>query len=168
MKQHGQRGFALPVAVFALVVIGVLVTSGFYTVRQESRIGVADENAGMAFYLTEQGLVDLISSWNAGLFGALPDWGDTVVTRDYPGMGRVTKMTDLLYFVDADGLVTKGGPSAPAPRTEWVSPCACPRPTSRLPQRSPRVARPPSKERPRCMARTKCPRAGAVSARLLL
>ncbi len=113
MKQDGQYGFALPVAVFALVVIGVIITSGFYTVRQEGRIGVADENANMAFYLTEQGLVDVIGNWNAGLFSALPNWGDTAITRHYAGVGlvtaRVTKMTDLLYFVDADGLVTKGG-----------------------------------------------------------
>ncbi len=113
MKQHAQYGFALPVAVFALVVVGVMITSGFYTVRQEGRIGVADENASLAFYLTEQGLVDLIGNWNVELFSALSNWGDTTVTRGYPGVGRVTarvtKMTDLLYFVDADGLVTRGG-----------------------------------------------------------
>ena len=113
MKQHAQYGFALPVAVFALVVVGVMITSGFYTVRQEGRIGVADENASLAFYLTEQGLVDLIGNWNVELSSALSNWGDTTVTRGYPGVGRVTarvtKMTDLLYFVDADGLVTRGG-----------------------------------------------------------
>ena len=113
MEEKEQRGFALPVAVFALVIVGVIMTGGFFMARQEGRIGVASEHAGLAFYLTEQGLVDLMANWNSALFGALPDWGDTTVTRNYSGVGRVTarvtKMTDNLYFVDADGTVTRGG-----------------------------------------------------------
>lgn len=113
MKRRDQRGFALPVAVFALVVVSVIVTSGFLRARQESRIGVADEQAGLALYLTEQGLVDVMSKWDLDLFGSLPEWGDTTITRDYPGVGRVTarvtRMTDNLYFVDVDGTITKGG-----------------------------------------------------------
>ena len=113
MEEKEQGGFALPVAVFALVVVGVIMTGGFFMARQEGRIGVASEHAGLAFYLTERGLVDLMATWNPALFGALPYWGETTVTRDYPGTGsvtaRVTKMTDNLYFVDADGTVTRGG-----------------------------------------------------------
>ena len=60
MEQKKQRGFALPVAVFALVIVGVITTGGFFMARQEGRIGVASEHAGMAFYLTEQGLVDVL------------------------------------------------------------------------------------------------------------
>ena len=113
MKQEEQRGFTLPVTMFALGVVGLIMTGGVFVARQEGRIGVANEQAGLAFYLTEQGLVDLMANWNAAFFGALPYWGDTTVTRDYPGVGlvtaRVTKMTDNLYFVDADGTVTRGG-----------------------------------------------------------
>ena len=113
MEQKKQRGFALPVAVFALVIVGVITTGAFFMARQEGRIGVASEYAGMAFYMTEQGLVDLMGGWNRELFGALPSWGDTTVTEYYPGVGsvttRVTRMTDYLYFVDADGTVTRGG-----------------------------------------------------------
>ena len=39
MEQKKQRGFALPVAVFALVIVGVLTTGGFFMARQEGRIG---------------------------------------------------------------------------------------------------------------------------------
>ena len=113
MEQRKQCGFALPVTVFALVVVGVITTGGFFMAHQEGRIGVASEHAGLAFYLTERGLVDVMSEWNATLFGALPLWGETAVTRDYSGLGqvtaRVTKMTDLLYFLDVDATVTRGG-----------------------------------------------------------
>ncbi len=113
MEHKKKRGFALPVAVFALVIVGVITTGAFFIARQEGRIGVASEYAGMAFFLTEQGLVDLMDGWNRELFAALPSWGDTTVSEDYPGLGivttRVTRMTDYLYFVDADGTVTRGG-----------------------------------------------------------
>jgi hypothetical protein len=114
MEQNEQRGFALPVAVFALVVVGVITTGGFFMARQEGRIGVANENTSLALYLTEQGLVDVMGNWPSTLFGALPVWGDTTFTRDYADIGsvttRITRMTNFLYFVDADGTVTRGGP----------------------------------------------------------
>ena len=113
MEQRKQCGFALPVTVFALVVVGVITTGGFFMAHQEGRIGVASEHAGLAFYLTERGLVDVMSEWNPTLFGAFPLWGETSVTWDYPGLGqataRVTRMTDLLYFLDVDATVTRGG-----------------------------------------------------------
>ena len=61
MEQRRQCGFALPATVFALVVVGVITTGGFFMAHQEGRIGVASEHAGLAFYLTERGLVDAMS-----------------------------------------------------------------------------------------------------------
>jgi hypothetical protein len=113
MEQKERCGFALPVAVFALVIVGIITTGGFFMARQEGRIGTASEQAGMAFYLTEQGLVDVMDNWDPELFSALPTWGDTTFTQAYSGVGlvtaRVTRLTDLLYFVDVDGTVTRGG-----------------------------------------------------------
>ena len=113
MEQSKQCGFALPVAVFALVVVGVITTGGFFMASQEGRIGVASEHASLAFYLTERGMVDVLGDWNAARFRALPLWGDTAVTQTYSDLGqvtaRITRMTDLLYFVDVDATVTKGG-----------------------------------------------------------
>ena len=113
MEQNKEYGFALPVTVFALVVVGVITTGGFFMATQEARIGVASEHANLAFYLTEQGLVDVLGDWETTIFEALPPWGDTAVTRTYSGLGqvtaRITRMTDLLYFVDVDATVTKGG-----------------------------------------------------------
>jgi len=113
MKKNTQRGFALPVAVFALVVVGVLSTTGFFMARQETRIGVANEHAGMALYLTEQGLVDVMNNWDKDRFAALSLWGDTTVTQTYSDVGsvttQITRMTDYLYFVDATATVTQGG-----------------------------------------------------------
>ncbi len=113
MEQRKQCGFALPVTVFALVVVGVITTGGFFMAHQEGRIGVASEHAGLAFYLTERGLVEAMAKWNSALYGALPHWGDTAVTQYYSGLGevttRVTRMTDHLFFLDVEATVTRGG-----------------------------------------------------------
>ena len=117
MKQRKQCGFALPFTVFALVVVGVITTGGFFMARLEGRMGVASETAGLAVYLTERGSVDLISDWDLDLFEALPLWDDTVVTQNYAGLGRVTarvtRMTDFLYFVDVNATVTNADTDEP-------------------------------------------------------
>lgn len=105
------RGFALPVAVFALVVVGVLVTGGFYLARQETRIGVASKRAISAFYLAERGAMEVLSEWDASTFSALANWGTTTVadtTDEGSWSVRVTKMNSRLYFLLATGAVREG------------------------------------------------------------
>ena len=101
-KTYSNKGFALPAAVFALVVVGVLVTGGFYLARQETRIGVASERATTAFYLAERGATEVMSQWDMSTFGSLANWhsavkADTVSDGIWPV--AVTRMTDRLYFL---------------------------------------------------------------------
>lgn len=113
MRKSDEGGFALPVAVFALVIIGILVTNGFFIARQEGRIGIATRNAGFALYLAEQGMDDAIANWSPSTVAALPDWGSVTSTRTYGTLGEVqveiTKMTNRIYFVDATSTITEGG-----------------------------------------------------------
>lgn len=113
MRKSERGGFALPVAVFALVIIGILVTNGFFIARQEGRIGIATRNAGFALYLAEQGMDDAIANWSPSTVAALPDWGSVTSTRTYGTLGEVqveiTKMTNRIYFVDATSTITEGG-----------------------------------------------------------
>jgi len=106
-----RRGFALPVAVFGLVVVGVLVTGGFYLARQETRIGIASERANAAFYIAERGANEVMAEWDISTFGALPNWGTaTVVDTSADGVWsvNVTRMTPRLYFLLVNGSVTQG------------------------------------------------------------
>ena len=108
---HSRRGFALPVAVFGLVVVGVLVTGGFYLARQETRIGIASQRGTAAFYLAERGANEVMSVWDMTTFGALPKWS-TATKTDTVDDGiwtvDVTKMTDRLFFLLSTGTVTEG------------------------------------------------------------
>ena len=108
-----RNGFALPVAIFALVIIGVIITGEFFMAQQESRISVAHEQAALAFFLTDQGLVEIMSDWSPSAYSAMADWTDTTLTFHFGDTGEVslevTKMSDYMYFLDATGTVSQGG-----------------------------------------------------------
>jgi hypothetical protein len=112
-RMTGSRGgFALPIAVFALVVVGVLVTGGFYMARQETRIGIAGANAQAAFYLAERGIYNTLANWQ-GSYASVAAWSTTTATgSDTDGTWSVSvmPMTSKLFFLRSTGTVTAGGP----------------------------------------------------------
>jgi len=110
-------GFALPAAIFALVVVGVLVTGGFFVARQESRIGVAQTNSAAALYMAERGIADVVS--DPSVVSGLAVW-DTMTVHDTLDDGvvdvEVTRAANRLFFLDATIEVTRGGIRAGAAR----------------------------------------------------
>ena len=112
-EQRAERGgFALPVAMFAMVLIGVLVTGGFYMAQQETRIGVASNNAQSAFYLAEHGIYSTLANWDPQTFGTVAAWSSTTVTgtgTDGTYSVDVMPMTQRLFFLRSTGTVTSGG-----------------------------------------------------------
>src|SRR5690606_198155 len=72
-------GFAMPAAIGALVIIGVLVTSGFFMARQELRIGVASNYTNMAVNIAQAGANEVMANWNGYQLGNIPIWGDTMI-----------------------------------------------------------------------------------------
>ena len=111
-QRRGTGGFALPVAVFALVIMGVLVTGGFYTVRQEMWIGSASAQAQKAFYLAEQGVANTLNNWSTGTFTTNGTWNSVTVAdtvKDGFWTVAVTPMTDHLFYIASTGTVTHGG-----------------------------------------------------------
>lgn len=112
MKRVHERGFALPVAIFALVIIGVLVTGGFFVARQESRIGVASQNASEAFYIAERGLAQVMGDWHAPPWLEMAEFRDSTITGTVDGgqwSVTITKTGQQTFFMDATGQVTEGG-----------------------------------------------------------
>jgi len=112
MRETDPRsGFALATTIFALVVLGVLATGGFYLARQETRVGMASKRATAAFYLAEDGANQVMSEWDSQRFSSLSYWGTANVsgtTDNGVWSVDVTKMTDRLYFLGATGGVTQG------------------------------------------------------------
>lgn len=111
MFRNRDNGFALPAAIGGLVIVGVLVTGGFYMARQEVRIGVASEHASMAVSLAQSAANDVLVNQTSAMTG-LATW-DTVTLVDTVSEGitrvQVTRVAQRLFFLDAEAEVTKGG-----------------------------------------------------------
>lgn len=112
MTTYDRRGFALPAAIGALVIMGILVTAGFFVARQELRIGVASKHANMAVNIAQAGANEVMANWDGYQLGARPVWSDTTVTGTMAGgTWEVTiwNANNFVYFLDVTGTVTEGG-----------------------------------------------------------
>lgn len=110
-RNHQRRGFALPAAIGALVIVGVLVTAGFYMAQQEVRIGAASRFSAMAVNVAQSGVNNILVNETSAL-SSLAIWGDTVLT-DSANAGNtevtVTRLAQRIFFLDATATVTEGG-----------------------------------------------------------
>lgn len=115
MTFFDRRGFTLPAALFALVIMGVLTTAGLFSARQELHTGLAGEHAAEALYLAETGIAEVLERWRSQDFAGLPPWG-TVSYSDTSSSGvwwvDVTKGTDRLFYLESSGEVRAVGGTA--------------------------------------------------------
>ena len=112
MTTNDRRGFALPAAIGALVIMGILVTAGFYMARQEVRIGVASKHANMAVNIAQAGANEVMANWNGYQLGSIAVWGDTTLTGTIAGGDwevSIANANNFVYFLTAKGTVTEGG-----------------------------------------------------------
>ncbi len=106
-----RRGFALPAAIGALVVVGMLVTASFYVVSQEVRIGDETRLSAMAVNLAQSGTNGVLVN-RTRVFAGLPLWGDTTLVDTVDGgvvSVDVTRMASRIFFLDATATVAAGG-----------------------------------------------------------
>src|SRR4051812_32443348 len=59
-----ERGMALAVAIFALVVVGALVAGAFFAGTQEQRVGENQRRVQASFGVAEAGVQEQVVSWN--------------------------------------------------------------------------------------------------------
>lgn len=106
------RGFALPVAMFALVLVGVIAVGSFYMTRQDSRVSVAGKHAGIALNLAEAGITEVLAAWQTDSFPNLPAWTPVTAVDTTPEGNwavDITRITDRLYFLQSTSEVSLGG-----------------------------------------------------------
>ena len=110
-----ERGIALAMAVFALVIIGVLVAGAFFSGRLEQRGGRNSVMAAEAFEAAEGGLAyTLNDGWVNSTFNALAV-GSSSVRPPVPigtaaqATPTVTKLNAAVYLVQSEGQRLVGG-----------------------------------------------------------
>ncbi len=113
MRRLTSRGFALPAVILALVILAVLITGAIYMAQQEYRVGWSTDQASVAFNMTERSVDEVLTNWDSPTYSALAPWSSANVAGTLPDgtwSATVTKMSDLLYYVDVTGVVSRGGP----------------------------------------------------------
>lgn len=118
------QGFALPAAIFALLVVALLVVGGFYLSSQEQRIGQSSERTAEARLLAEDGLNSFLALRTDEAFleamSEMEAWGEPASFRSEQGQGEwvvdLQRLADRTYRIESTGRVTRGGRLAGAER----------------------------------------------------
>lgn len=121
---RNDSGFALATAILALVVVGALVTAGFFAATQESRIGTSNAQADLAFYIAEQGMQNALGNVPRTTVSALPlgqvHTRNGTVSVGSRQVGRYTvtirPFGNNQFWLESIGTVTQGGRYAGAQR----------------------------------------------------
>lgn len=107
MKVNNERGVALAIAIFAIVIIGMLVAGVFYGSFLEQRTGENTLYAQQAFEAAEGGMATVFNSWDASVYGAFPVDTPQALAAVTTGRTRVTpiitRLSSGLYLVAARG-----------------------------------------------------------------
>jgi hypothetical protein len=106
-----ERGMALAVAIFALVVAGALIAGAFFAGTQEQRVGQNSLRVQQSFGVGEAAINEVVRNWNPQIYNALKIYpADSFVfapvlsgggTGSYTGVIR--KLNNKLYMVDVTG-----------------------------------------------------------------
>ena len=106
---HSRRsGFALPVAVFAIVIIGALVAGAFFASTQEFRIGSNTLQQTRALGAAEFGLNETHANWNSS-WNTTMQRGQVRTLTPATSDGavatvRVTRLNDQAFLVASEGV----------------------------------------------------------------
>lgn len=76
-RLRNEGGFALAMAIFALVLLAAVVAGGYYSASQEFQIGRGMRSLTTSFYAGEAGIREVLSDWDPDVYFAL-DPGDTL------------------------------------------------------------------------------------------
>jgi hypothetical protein len=101
------RGVALPMAIFALVVVGVLVGASFFIGRQEQAVGRNTVRLQQAFSAAEAGAQLQVANWDPSLFNTLEVDSQTTYAGALSGTGwyrgSIRRLNTLLFLVTSEG-----------------------------------------------------------------
>ncbi|MEO7368797.1 MAG: hypothetical protein ABIZ36_12630 [Gemmatimonadaceae bacterium] len=104
-----RQGFALAVALMALVVIAVLVTAALFATSQETHVSEAELLETRASGYAERVALDQIASWNAALCDSLPLGGvikgAPPADPPFESSVYVTRLDSAVFFIVGEGSI---------------------------------------------------------------
>jgi hypothetical protein len=113
---RNERGMALAIAIFALVVVGALVAGAFFAGTQEQRVGDNQRRLQQSFGVAEAGAAEQVRTWNATLMNRRPVYNAAVAPTDSVLIGPLAapggtgtyggasyKVGSALFLIDVTG-----------------------------------------------------------------
>lgn len=108
---RNERGIALPIAIFALVIVGALVAGAFFAGNQETRLAENAKRVTESFGVAEAGLAERVRTWDPVVNNQIPTYpldSATVPITTAPSRtgsygGFVYKLNDNLFLMDITG-----------------------------------------------------------------
>jgi hypothetical protein len=125
MKEHAmkrvmqdERGIALAVAIFALVIVGALVAGALFAGTQEQRVAENSRRLQQSFGLAELGVGEHVANWQPATYNITPIYPADSMTIGATGSptgvfgGSIRKLNGNLYLIDItaqDSTTARGG-----------------------------------------------------------
>ena len=113
---RNERGMALAVAMFALVIVGALVAGALFAGTQEQRVGESSRRLQQSFGVAELGAFDVVRTWDPTVYNsrALYPTDSVGITGSSPSHtgsygGQVYRLNNNLYLIDVVGHDTASG-----------------------------------------------------------
>ncbi len=105
---NGERGVALPLALFTLVIAAVMITAVFWVARMEQRMGYNSIASTQAFEAAETGVVQVLTTWDKATYNVLTTGGTySTPTATYGGNATYTttvrRLNTNLFLLQAEG-----------------------------------------------------------------
>jgi hypothetical protein len=110
-----ERGMALALAIFAIVVVGALVAGAFFAGNQEQRVGENTRRLEQSFGVAEYGVANKMLTWESDSLniqlGTYPDDSARIAFTTTPSGsgtygGWILKLNDDLFLLDVVGTDT--------------------------------------------------------------
>ncbi len=105
---RNEKGIALAMAIFALVVIGGLVSAGLFQGMQEQRVGLNTLRTQQALAAAQEGAQLEVANWDVGAYNAMAvgdsaSFGGQVPNNAGWYRGKAYKFGTLLYLLRSEG-----------------------------------------------------------------
>lgn len=116
-RRQNERGIALAVAIFALVIVGALVAGAFFAGTQEQRMGDNTRRMQQSFGVAEVGSGQQVATWDPATRNATPVYpAGSITLPESPSAsgvygGRIIKLNANMYLIDitAQDSATRSG-----------------------------------------------------------
>jgi hypothetical protein len=115
MRSHtNERGIALPLVLFVLVILGIIIAGTFYVARLEQKTGDNAVAGTQAAAVAEAGVDSVMANWSSAVFNSMAVAAETTMpTISMGGNASYTttlrRLNPTIFMVRADGRQTFPG-----------------------------------------------------------